>query len=104
MKTPRIADFRHKITLLKATYTLDSELNRIETLKPIQTVWAVVEAKKSVDDLTSAGYRPEIEYEITIRNQTIECDYVKYNNKTLRLVSPWFPVGNYISIKAVEIV
>lgn len=109
MKIPKISDFRNKITLLKTVTTTDAELNRIESLVPIKRIWAVVEAKASNVDITGAGIRPEIEYNITVRKQEIETDYfvlnyIRFNGKTLRLTAPIYEVENkYIVMKAVEI-
>lgn len=105
MNNPKISDFREKIVLLKAVTTTDSELNRIETLTPDKTVWAAVEARASEFDNTVAGTRPEIRYRITIRKQAVQCDYVQYREKTLRLFNPWYEINNkYIQIEAVAVI
>lgn len=105
MKTPKIADFHDKITLCRAVSTVDNELNRIETVEPVQDVWARVEVRNSIVDGTTAGSRPEIRYTITIRQQSIVCDYIRYKGRLLRVTAPWYPVENkYIVIEATEIV
>lgn len=105
MKAPKIAEFQDKVTLCKIVNTVDSELNRIESVVPLKKVWACVTAKSSVIDTTEAGNRPEIRFNIIIRKQNIECDCVQYRGKTLRLVQPWIEVDNkYILIEAVDII
>lgn len=104
MKEPTIAELREKITLCKLTSTVDSELNRIETVTPVQTVWARAEVRSSNVDDTTAGTRPELRYIFTIRNQSIQCDCVQWHGKTLYLDRPWYALNQrYIVIEAVEI-
>ena len=101
---PRIADFRDKITLCRLTSTVDSELNRVYSIVPVQEVWAVVTVKSSNVDETSAGFRPEITYSIIIRRQNVVCDCIRWNNKVLKLAKPIYPLDTkYIQIEAVEI-
>ena len=76
MKPIRVADFREKVTLLKAAVTVDSELNRTETLTPTKVVWASVEVRSSSIDDTSAGHKDVLKYRIYIRKQAISCDYI----------------------------
>ena len=58
MKTPKIADFREKVVLLKASVTVDDELNRVETVAPVKECWAAVEVKSTSIENTPAGTRP----------------------------------------------
>ena len=105
MKAPKIAEFRDKINLCRFVSTVDAELNRIDDIQLVKTVWAVVTAKSSNVDVTTAGFRPEITYEIIIRKQAIVCDCIQWNGKLLKLVEPFYPVDNkYILLKAVEVV
>ena len=105
MRTPRVADFRDRIVLCRFATTVDSELNRIETIEPVRTTWACVTAKTSNVDPTSTGTRPEIQYEILIRKQAVTFDCIQWNGRTLRLTEPWYPIENkYILIRAVDIV
>ena len=103
MKAPKIVEFRDKITLCKLLSNVDSEMNRIQQIVPVQVVWAVVTPKSSNVETTEAGYRPEIHYEIIIRKQAIVCDCIQWNGKTLKLSEPWYPLDTkYIMLKAVE--
>ena len=105
MKAPKIVNFRDKITLCKIVSTVDSELNRVSQIVPVNTVWAVVEAKSSNVDDTDAGYRPEIHYEIIIRKQAITCDCIQWHGKSLQLTAPWYAIDEkYIMLKAVEVI
>ena len=99
----KIAEFREKITLLKSTTRTDAELNRIETIVPTKTVWASVEVRSSSIDNTEAGHKDQRKYKITIRKQTIDCDYVEYRGRRLTLTGPWYEAENkYIIIEATE--
>ena len=101
---PRIADFRDRITLCRLTSTVDSELNRVYSIVPVQEVWAVVTVKSSNVDETAVGFRPEITYSIVIRRQAIVCDCIMWNGKVLKLSKPVYPLDTkYIQIEAVEI-
>lgn len=103
MKFPiPLSDFRTKITLLTASVTVDNELNRIIGKVPNKEVWAAVEVKSAAVDNTAAGVRPELHYKFYIRKQDIRCDFVRYKGKVLTLTAPWYVVGNYICIEAVE--
>lgn len=105
MKTPKIADFREKVVLLKASVTVDDELNRVETVAPVKECWAAVEVKSTSIENTPAGTRPEIKYLITLRKQRTrpDFDYVKFREKVLQLAVPWYEYENkYIIIEAVE--
>ena len=103
MKAPRIADFREKITLCRLVPIVDDELNRSYDIKPVQTVWAVVDVKSSTVDETASGFRPETVYNIVIRRQEIVCDCIKWHNKVLKLTKPCYPLDTrYIQIEAVE--
>ncbi len=105
MKQPRIADFRCKVTLCRILKTVDSELNRVETVQPVQAVWACVNVRSANVDETTASTRPELQYEIIIRKQDIDCDCVIYNGRIHHLLEPWYEFDNkYIYIKAGEIV
>ena len=105
IKAPTMAEMREKITLCKLVSTVDGELNRIESVVPVQEVWARVEARTTNVDVTAAGSRPEIHYIFTIRKQAIQCDCVQYKGKTLYLTKPYYDVDfKYIVIEAVEIV
>lgn len=105
MKEPTIAELREKITLCRLVSTVDNELNRVETIEPVQTVWARAEVRSSNVDDTSAGTRPVIRYIFTIRNQSIQCDCVQWHGKTLYLDRPYYTLSpKYIVIEAVEIV
>lgn len=106
MNALKIADFRDRVTLLASSATVDSELNRIETVAPVKTVWANVKVKNSVIDSTPAGTRPEIRYTITIRKQKLASyDHVAYKGRVLKLTAPAYEVDNkYIVFEAVETV
>lgn len=104
MKEPTISELRERITLCKITSTVDSELNRVESIVPVQTVWARAEVRSSNVDSTTAGTRPVLRYIFTIRSQSIECDCVQWHGKTLYLNGPWYSISpRYIVIEAVEI-
>lgn len=101
MKSLRIADLRDRVVLKKAVVTVDSELNRIETLVTTKTVWANVEVRSSIVDNTDAGHKDVLKYKITIRRQSIECDYLEYKGTLLIPTGPWYPVDEkYIVIEA----
>lgn len=106
MNALKIADFRDRVTLLASSATVDSELNRIETVAPVKTVWANVKVKNSVTDSTPSGTRPEIRYTITIRKQKLASyDHVAYKGRVLKLTAPAYEVDNkYIVFEAVETV
>lgn len=101
-------DFKNRITLYGVKITRDSELNCIETLVPIRTVWANVEIKRNNDKETGTGTRPEIRYQITIRYardlNVAEIQKIGYKEKTLNVDAPVYSVDNhYIVIEAVGI-
>ena len=103
MKSLQVADFREKVELLRATVTVDSELNRTESFSVANVVWAAVEVRSASIDNTVAGHKDLLKYKFTIRKQSIECDYVRYHGKVLVLTCPWYEVDNkYIVIEAVE--
>ena len=103
MKTPKIADFREKITLCKLVPNVDEELNRSYDIVPLKTVWAVVDVKSSNVEQVASGFRPETVYSIIIRRQTILCDCIKWQDKVLLLTKPCYPLDTkYIAIEAVE--
>lgn len=105
MKEPTIAELRERITLCRLASTVDSELNRIETVVPVQEVWARAEVRSSNVDDTTAGTRPELRYVFTIRYQSINCDCIQWHGKTLYLDRPWYAISpRFIVIEAVEIV
>ena len=101
MKPLRIADLRDKVSLKRAVVTVDSELNRIETLETTKVVWASVEVSSATIDNTDAGHKDVLKYKITIRKQSIECDYIEYKGRLLIPTAPWYSVDNkYIVIEA----
>lgn len=103
MKNPKIAEFRDKITLLKSVATVDDELNRIETMQKMKTVWAAAEVKSSLIETTPAGHRAVLRYTFTVRKQELDFDYLLFKGKILSLLSPYYEVGNkYIVIDAEE--
>lgn len=105
MKTLKIAEFRDKISLQIATVTVDNELNRIESVRTVKTVWANVECRNSNIEDTEAGHKPQLKYKITIRKQTVDFEYIEYRGKRLIPTGPWYEVDNkYIVVEAVEIV
>lgn len=104
MRNLKISEFREKVTLCKANLLIDDELNRIEHIVPIKSVWSSVHVKGSVVDNTVAGIKPEITYSIIIRNQHVDFDYVRYRGKLLKLTRPYYEVDvKYIQIEAVEV-
>lgn len=103
-KTPRIADFRDRITLLQVQWQVDDELNRKEVLVPVKTVWAAIEAKSSAFDGTQTGTRPEVVYKIFLRKIDVSFGYIQWKNKILSLKFPTYEVDNkYIYFEAVMI-
>lgn len=105
MKQLRIADFRDKVSLKIAVVTVDSELNRVETLRTAKVVWANVETRSSNIDDTEAGHRPQLVYRITMRKQDVDFEYLEYNGKLLIPNGPYYPVDNkYLVVEAVEVV
>ena len=103
--TIKTSDFREKIELLKYVNSIDSELNRIENLKSIKSVWANIQAESSNIDDTEAGHKDLLKYKIFIRKQAVNFDYVRYRGKLLILTGPYYEVENkYICLKCEEIV
>ena len=101
-------NFKKRITLYGVKITRDSELNRIEQLVHIRSVWANVEVKRNDDKETGTGTRPEIGYQIIIRYASdlvlAEIQKIGYKDKILNVVSPVYSVDNhYIVIEAVGI-
>lgn len=103
-KSPKISDFRDRITLCKFVATVDDELNRVYSIVPVREVWAVVAVKSANVVETTAGFRPELQYEIIIRNQVINgIDCIKWKDKILNLSKPNYHLNSkYIIFEAVE--
>lgn len=105
----KISDFRDKITLLQTKTTIDAELNRVETLVPLKSIWAVVDVKNAGIDATPAGEKWQIKYKITVRRQAVPVDYVLYKGNVLRLTTPAYNFNNennnkYVVLEAVEVI
>lgn len=105
MKRLKIASFRDKVSLKIAVLTVDSELNRTETLRTAKVVWANVEVRGSNIDDTTAGHKPQLKYKITMRKENMAFDYLEYNGKLLVPTGPHYIVDNmYIVVEAEETV
>lgn len=104
MKKLKIAELHDKITLCKVVNSIDSELNRVESIVPYKSVWANVEAKTAVDDNTITGTRPEVRYKITMRKQDADCEYIVYQGKQLLVTTPCYSDILYTYCEATEIV
>lgn len=91
-KSLSISDLQERITLLQAVTETDDELNRVETLRDVATVWANVEPKNSVYDTTATGERAEVRYKVTMRKNDIVFDYVRWRNVVYNLLVPKYDV------------
>lgn len=102
-KSPKISEFRDKIVLCKLVSNVDDELNRYYDIVPVREVWAVSNVKSANVVDTTAGFRSELQYEFIIRNQPVLFDCIKWNNKVLKLVKPYYNLNpKYIVLECVE--
>ena len=83
-----IGDLSERITLIGVTETVDDELNRIETLVDLATVWAFIEFKSSNFDKTATGERPEVRYKVTMRKNDINFLYIRWRGTVYNLDAP----------------
>ena len=99
-------DFNRRIVLYKVQYTTDDELNRIERLVFLRSVWAHVEVKNTNDVQTIAGEKPQVKYQFVVRfadDIINEVKKVGYKDKVLVVNNPIYEVDRkYIVIEAVE--
>lgn len=99
-------DFNRRIVLYKVQTTKDAELNRIERLVWLRSVWAHVEVKTTNDVQTIAGEKPQIKYQFVVRFADDIINEVKkigYKEKILAVNNPIYEVDRkYIIIEAVE--
>ena len=99
-------DLTRRIFLFKVQETLDEELNRLDRLVLLRSVWAHVEVKSTSDVQTIAGEKPQIKYQFVCRfadDIINEVKKVGYNGKILAINEPIYEVDRkYIVINAVE--
>ena len=98
MKPLNISELSERITLLGVVETTDAELNRIESLKEVATVWAKVETKNSVYDTTSTGERPEVRYKVTIRKTPIDFIYVRWRGTVYNMLTPKYDIESRYTV------
>ena len=98
MKLLNISELSERITLVGVVETLDAELNRIESLKDVATVWAKVEPKSSAYDGTPTGERAEVRYKVTIRKNPTEFTYIRWRGEVYNMLAPKYDVESRYTV------
>lgn len=96
MKSPKISDLSKRVLLMNKQWTTDAELNRIQHLVKLRTIWAMVETRSTVFSTTTAGERPETTVRVVFRKIQHNFTHIEIDGEIYELISPaWDDSGKY---------